>query len=203
MAQLPADASLPRRKQLPCEFTPSKQARNKALTPSFFAAGFGALLIWAGANGVSESPVLALGFCAVGLLLVAGSWFLASSGFVSVTIDEEGVLIRKPGRVQRVRWGEMGQVAFGATVKAPDHGPSGGGAVGSAGRALANYMADDVKPGDTYLVGRVRQHYEPSAVVSDAKGREQATFTHTLGWPFFTALYAEVEAREIEIGRTS
>lgn len=200
MARGTAHDGAPLRKELPCDFAPTKAARDKAQMGAAFAVVVGALLLWGGVAGGSVLTALVLG--GLGVLLLGGGVLLGANASTSVRLDDEGLVIRRWGKARRIRWDDIASISFGATLKGPEHGPGGGGGVaGLAGRSLASYMADDVKRGDPYLVGRVRQQYQPSATVSDATRRGGASFSDSLGWGFFTALYAEADARGIKIVR--
>jgi len=190
----------PRRKELPCDFAVAKGTRNSTLARAACVVLLGGLAAFCGgANVFDEGPaagdVTTWVFLVGGFLFVAGGVYLATTAFVGVRIDDEGLLVRRPGRTRRVPWTDVRRLTFGARrvgTRRPRGLP---GVVVQAALGDANAMHDE----DPYYFGRVRPQFEPYADLSTS-GKGEA-FTETLGWGSFLALYAEAEARGIAIVR--
>src|SRR5436305_268940 len=116
MAQPVGKPLAPRRKELPCDFAVAKAARNRALTTAVVACGIGALLLWASIAGMKADALSRLFVALLGLLAAAGGWLVAATAFVSVTMDDAGLVVRGNGRNRRVAWDEIGNITFGATL---------------------------------------------------------------------------------------
>jgi len=188
----------PRRKELPCEFAPSKTARAAAFRAAAVGVGLAALFLFIAYSGFHDDQFgTGLGIGALGLVCLAGAWFMVDSARMSVLLDDDGIVVRRPGRARRVAWTDVASIAFGAQRKR-EH--AGMGVRGAIVRAMSEYI-DDPRLTDPYFVGRGRSDYEPSATVKLEGPGRGLQFTETLGWAFFLALYAESEARRIPIHR--
>jgi len=201
MSQRQAGSGGPLRKELPCVFSVSRNARSSALKQAGVCILVSVILLGIGAGQAGASVWVALVVGLFGIAFALGGWLLMVSAFTFVTMDDTGLLVRSMGRARRIAWDDMDEVVFSTTRKTEYAGGIGLRS-GLVTRAVAQYM-DDEREQDPFHVGRVRQQYEPSAIVSGAAGSGRASFSDTLGWGFFTALYAEAEARGIRITRVS
>jgi hypothetical protein len=183
----------PRRRELPCEFSVAKHARISTLVGAGFAVGIGVMCASCGGFGVRDGAWI---FLLGGLVFLAEGVFFATKAFVRVRIDDEGLLIRRPGRVRRVPWTDVRRIAFGANRTGGRRGLRLPGVVVHAAFQERRWTRDE----GPYYFGRVRPEFEPFAYVSTSGRSEE--FTETLGWAFFLALFAEAGVRGIEIVRT-
>jgi len=185
----------PVRKKLPCEFAPPKQARAQARNMGCVGLLAGAAICWIGVQALKDGDGAgtAAAYVLFGALFVAGGIGLLLAGKTSVLMTDEGLVLCKLGKKTSIRWDDVAVATLSARRK---EGQSGS----RIGRAIEAYI-DDPRALDPYADGRARRDFDPSGSVSDAHEGLLASFPDTLGWSFFSALYAECVARGIEVRR--
>ncbi len=198
------------RPELPKDYVANTKPEITAVVSGVVLIALGALLLY-GIVSDKDVPGLArllLGLLGVGLLVCAG--VPATRVVRSVTVDDEGLTVRGMFNSRPVRWDDIAQLDFSSESKArkQQRAAAAGGGGGLLGAAIGSAVVGGVgsgggggehREGDPFEDGRLRQHYDPSAVLQGAGSKKLAAFGWPLGWSFFTELRAEAVAREVPV----
>jgi hypothetical protein len=174
----------------------SGEGRQRAFAVALSAGVLGAFFAFWGATSVRDlGVVVAALVVAAGVAGLAVAWFLGAEGFMTVGLDDDGIVVRRRGKARRVPWSSIARVELAAQI---DSTQLRGGPLGATIMA-ARAVADRVAGNDPYADESLRTQYVPSARLLDAAGRRLANFPETLGWDFFLDLRDRAVGRGIEI----
>lgn len=196
------------RPTLPATYVVPEKSIVGVVVFSVVVAFVGVAIDWACVNDSDMTVWARILLGLLGLLFVLLAGFGLTQVTRSVTVHDDGLVVRTLGSQRTVPWQSVKKVTFSFASK--DRQASGGraaiaGAIvgGVVGGAISGSLAQgggpDHRQGNPFADGRLRRDYEPSASVSDSTGKRSTHFSGSLGWAFFTALFAESVARGAEV----